>query len=510
MNKRATARTLSSGTGSPVPEEPPVATPPGSNPTRTPGWKIVLLLAATVGVCLWAVRRSPWFQQRQWEQRSLIELQQASAAHADDSVFLTYLGLRLNAAHRFGEAVPVLERAAGLDPDAPQQREEWARALLGTGQVTAAFVELRQFVGTHPRSEQGHLALGKFYVIQRALMRAEEEFTTATQLEPNNGEAWSFLAMAHSNLDDAAGALPAAEKSVGFRPRNVDDRLVLASVYARLNRNPQARSAYETACKLGPDRPETHREFALWLLDHGGTPQDGALAEGEARKAVALNTRDSKAFLVLGRILIRRHREVEAIPALEQAATINPINPSPLLALTQVCNRLGRGAEARHWSQIYLKCQQQNNLNNELQDEISRNPTDPTAHRRLARLMADWGDIAECVKHQSAALHCLQDAPPALLAAAQDLMAVSRPEDALPLVNQALTVDPGNPLAHELRGDSLLHLGQPRQAAAEYDIAVAIWPNREPLYRSKLQRYFAHHPKTGHPPASSDGPAGLR
>jgi len=465
----------------------------GKIDSRNPraAWQVAVVAIIAIGAICLAVVRSPWFQQRTWEHLPLAGLQRAAAAHNNDPVFLYYLGRRLNDAQRFDEAMPVLERAAGLDPDGARQREEWARALLGVGQVSAAFVELRQYIGTHQRCGPGHLALGKFYMIQRALARAEEECATAAQLMPEDGEAWSYLAAARSNLNNPSGALPAAQKAVALRPDDVNDRLLLASICGRLSRNQQARAAYEAACRLGANRADAHRGYAQWLLEHPVEPADGNLAETEARRAIALDERNAKAHLILGRILLRQRRDAAAIAPLERAAAIDPINPAPLLALEQTYNRLGRKEAAQRWSRIYLKCQQQNALNAHLQDEIARTPNDPSLHRRLARLMADWGDVVECLKHEGAVLRCPRDTPPALVAAGHDLLAVGRPEDALPLANQALSVAPNDPASHELRGDALLQLGQARMAAAEYDAAVTVWPDREPQYRARLAAYFA-------------------
>jgi tetratricopeptide (TPR) repeat protein len=451
-----------------------------------------------------ALVRSSWYQRRLWEHQPLAVLQQEADAHRNDPAFLYLLGRRLNESKRFDEAAPMLERAAGLDPDGAPQREEWARALLGVGHVSDAFIELRQYVGTHPRSGPGHLALGKFYTLQRALERAEDECATATQLMPESGEAWSFLAAARSSLNNPVGALPAAEKAVALRPNNAGDRLLLASIEGRLGRNSEARAAYEAACRLGPTRADTHREYAQWLLDHPAGPDDSGLAEAEARRSIALDDRNAKAQLILGRILLQQRRDADALAPLERAVAINPINPAPLLALKQACHRLGRTEEERRWSREYLLCQQQNALNTHLQDEIARTPTAPAPHRQLARLMAEWGDINECLKHEGAALRCPPDAPPALVAAGRDLLAVGRPEDALPLANQALAAAPNDLASHELRGDALLKLGQPHMAAVEYDAAATIQPDREAEYRARLAAYFASlrkvrqaNPKTG-------------
>ena len=92
-----------------------------------------------------------------------------------DDRWLYYAGLRFNEAGRYTEALPVLQQAARLDPDSPRIRNEWTRAQLAEGHFAEAFSQLKQFVGTHPRSATAHLLLGRFYLSLNTETRALEE-----------------------------------------------------------------------------------------------------------------------------------------------------------------------------------------------------------------------------------------------------------------------------------------------------------------------------------------------
>src|SRR5262249_5585727 len=146
---------------------------------------------------------------------------------------LYYIGLRLNQSQRFSEADPYLRQAVGLDPSSPRLRDEWARALLGSGLTTAAFGELKEFVGSNPDSGSAHLLLGKFYITQKSMQRAIEEMDRAVALDPALGEAWSYLAVAYDGMDNQQRAREAVQKAIALRPNSADDQLLLATLQAR-------------------------------------------------------------------------------------------------------------------------------------------------------------------------------------------------------------------------------------------------------------------------------------
>ena len=89
-----------------------------------------------------------WARDRHWRALTLAQLAEEQKKHATDPIYLYYLGRRLNEQGRFAEAAPFLEQAAGFDPDSPRYREAWTQALLGSGQLSAAFGQLKQFFQT--------------------------------------------------------------------------------------------------------------------------------------------------------------------------------------------------------------------------------------------------------------------------------------------------------------------------------------------------------------------------
>src|SRR5437588_634036 len=78
--------------------------------------------------------QTPWYQERRLRRLSLPALEHERRTHGEnDPRLLYYLGLRLNRQAHFAAADPILRKAVGLDPDSPRLRDEWARALLGSG-----------------------------------------------------------------------------------------------------------------------------------------------------------------------------------------------------------------------------------------------------------------------------------------------------------------------------------------------------------------------------------------
>src|SRR5205814_4212660 len=114
------------------------------------------LLIAAAGACVWSGLRSPWYQDYRYARMSVAQLQRERGERLDNPRLLYHLGRHLNVRGRFVEADPLLRHAVGVDPDSARLRDEWARALLGSGLTTAAFGQLRQFAGAHPEMADDH------------------------------------------------------------------------------------------------------------------------------------------------------------------------------------------------------------------------------------------------------------------------------------------------------------------------------------------------------------------
>lgn len=467
------------------------SSPPAAAHSRRRSVLVGLTLAALLTSLAFLIRQSSFYQERMLARSSLAALTRIAASRRDDPTFLYYLGLRLNQQQRFTDADPVLRRAVGLDPDSARLRDEWTRALLGSGLTTAAFGQLTEFAGTHPRSAPAHFLLGKFYLAQNSMRRADEELEQAVTLDPGSAEAWTCLAQAADSLALATRARQAAERAVMLQPKNAGYHAMLAGLLAVDNQQAAAQREYETAVNLAPGIAALHREYAIFLLGTAIDASQWRRAEGEARQAVALDGTDPGAFLALGRILAGAGRQAEAVAPLLQAATAAPDDPASALALLQVQRALGRKAEAKVWEQAYLQRQRYAANRRALRDAILAAPNAAAPHARLARLLGQHGDVAGCVRHRAMALRCALDAPPALMAAARDLLAGGHVAEALPLAQRAAKIAKHGAPAHEVLGDTLLALNRYKEAVAEYQEALAWAPDREGILRGRLKRYLA-------------------
>jgi len=457
----------------------------------------VLLVGCAVTAGIWGIINGPWYQEYRLSHLSFTTLNHDARYHLADARWFYWLGVRLNERQQYTLADPALRHACELDPDNPRLRDEWTRALLGSGLTTAAFDQLKQFVGTHPDLAAAHLVLGKFYVTQNSMIRASEELQSAVKLQQDNGEAWSYLAGAENAIGHLEPAKQAAERAVALRPNSAQDHFVLALLMVQANQPQRARQEFVRAAALGPRLATIHREYAAWLSGGSGDTQDRQLAVAEALRAAALDPSDAHSQLILGRALALNGAAKEAVAPLEYAAEIASGDPVPALTLAQVYRTLKNTPQADRWQHIYVQRQRIVSQRCSLWEAVRVHPTDAVLQKRLARLFGLEGDVGECLSHYATALHHPLDAPQVLIAAANDLADGHHGVEALPLAKRAVLIAPANPDAIEAMGNVELALGHVDAANEQYKRAVQWMPDRQPAIRKHVTAYYAE--RAAHP-----------
>lgn len=458
-------------------------------------WKWAILLILFLVGAVWGVLHNPVYLRWRYRHMSLPQLIRIFPTHRLDPDFLYYLGLRLEQQGNYAQADPVLRHAVSLDPDNPLYRDAWARALLGSGLVTAAFGELRQFVGTHPHLAQAHLLMGKFYVSQRAMDRASDELNQAIQINPSLGEAWSYLAIAKEALGDNSGALQAAQKATALRPSSATDRFIYALFLSSASRFQEARKQFLLATHLAPKLEGIRQAYASWLLSHANGPQDVHEALQQAQQSVQLDPHDPLAWLALGKAFFMLGDYQNALNPLLKAYQLYPYDPRAPLMLRQAFQRLHKPQEASHWQNIYLVCQKQAAACQSLYNALRVHPHSASLHRQMAQLLAQRGDVEECLRNFAEAIHLPADSPRVLIAAANALTNAHFADKALPLAQRAVQLATANPSAHEALGNAWLALNRLRSAQIEYDAAVKWHHPRIAAIRKRIQAYWVYRLK---------------
>ena len=454
--------------------------------------RLVKLVLLSTAICLgiWGMLHHPLYEEFRLSRLTLPQFQNELKSHSDDPAFLYHLGRKLNQSERFVEADPFLRKAVGISPENPAYRDEWAKALLGSGLTTAAYGQLREFAGKNENLAESHLILGKFYVTQNSMKRAKEELVKTVKLNSTLGEAWALLCTSENSLGNEQASREAAKKAVELRPANAGDRLIYARFLLRANQIQVARKEYEEALRLAPNQWDAHRDYAEFLLTYGDA-KDVPIALKEAKAAVEANKTDASSQLTLGRALIKSGSISDAVEPLKRAADLSKDESSPALELTQTYRSLGQSKEAEEWNHSYLKRKKFEQDRSALWESLRVSPENADLHRKLATLLGKHGDTEGCIRQFASAMRCAVDAPTALIPAANALTEGGFATQALPLAQRAVAVASANPKAHEALGNALLGTGQLHQAGLEYDKTVGWEPERRDFLKKKLEAYSA-------------------
>lgn len=457
---------------------------------RIVGAICLALITASCGT--FAIQSSP-FQDWRLGRMGLNALQAEFKSNGESSRLLYFIGLGLNRAGRFREAEGYLRQGVGHDPNSARLRDEWARSLLGCGQTTEAFGELREFAGTHPDSADAHFVLGKFYYSQGSMERASQEFERTIALNPRLMQAHLHLAGARDSLHDTAQALTAAARAVELEPDSAEARLCLASLSGRTNQ-PAAivRAQFQSAIALKPGSAAAHQEFAQWLVDAGAS-EDWPLAIEHARRAIDLGSRNSTAYLLLGRALVYYGEDAQAVPHLAESARLAADDPAPALALSQCYSRLKESEQADTWRSSYLLRQKNLTEQSRLMQAVAVAPGDPGRRAALALWLGMHGDRDGCARNYGLALRSSIESPRVLVAAARALQKGGHAELSLSLCRRAVLLAHNSPDAHEALGDALLNLRLVDDAILEYNHAIRLDARRSEPLIARSRRFLAEH-----------------
>jgi len=176
------------------------------------------------------------------------------------------------------------------------------------GAFQKAIPLLERVTASEPNIPLAQLQLGVAYARQRQYARAAPTLTKAVALQPENMFAHYELAVALYETGDLRRAAQEFELVAARMPRWADARYSLGSVYARIDRVPDA--------------------------------------VRELRAALELEARHFRGNLLLGRILTLQGQAAAALPYLRTAAEVDPSSSEAHSFLADAYEKAGNAAEA--------------------------------------------------------------------------------------------------------------------------------------------------------------------
>ena len=237
--------------------------------------------------------------------------------------------------------------------------------------------------------------LGRLYVQTGAFGKAVPLLQGVVESQPALVDAAILLSTAQEGAGQPDGAVATLEKVLGENPGSFRAQLRLAEIYEQDERWNEAANALAQAQKLNPRAPMIARRRAVALLSAGRAPESRDLLQA----TIASGQADAKDPILLY-LLAESQRVVKDLPAAQATAekliAANPDDVRGLHVLSLILQDKGddKGAERT------------------LRDLIARDPMDANALNSLGYMLAERRD---------------------------------RLEEAVTLLQRALTVEPGNP-----------------------------------------------------------------
>ncbi|MBZ5665983.1 MAG: sulfatase-like hydrolase/transferase [Acidobacteriia bacterium] len=178
-------------------------------------------------------------------------LQQVIAKEPGLTGMYAKLGDNLLDLKEYGQAVPVLRKAAELDPDSPMSHFRLAKALMGTGDFAAAVPGLEFAVAKVPNFADAHVFLEMAYARTNRVPETIRECRTVLEFLPDHFGSYLILGRFLEMSGDLEGAVPNLKKAVTLQPKAPEPHLILADVYDHLGRKADAARELAEARRLG-------------------------------------------------------------------------------------------------------------------------------------------------------------------------------------------------------------------------------------------------------------------
>src|SRR5947207_1248515 len=366
-------------------------------------------------------------------QASLTEIHKALALDPNDAASHDALGearlnLGLNLWNRY-------KRSTGSRPkkDLDQAREELRRAVdlaprdaafhaaLGqflseTQDLDAAVAQLREAAALAPDRAEHAYNLGLALRLAGKLREAEAQFQRALGLDSHHALAWRALGLVRRQNGEYRAAADALQHSVDGNPGDAQARPLLATVLLKLDRADEATRELREAIRLDPAMTEARVTLAQTLA-RAGRMAEAREQQAEVRRINAEDADHGRALVLLQTAAdrIQRGEVTPAIDDLREAAALNPRFAETHYQLGLALARSGAHAEdaeasfrraieldpgraAAHYQLgLLLARRDRAGAAGELQAALAAEPGLAEAHRALARMASDEGNLSTAV-----------------------------------------------------------------------------------------------------------------
>ena len=145
--------------------------------------------------------------------------------------------------------------------------------------------EIEKRLASNFEDSDAHYQLGKLYMFDRLLSKAEYEFSLAIGFDPINRNAQAAHVNVYKLMNNEEKASQLAEIYMRQVNSRAADALLLGRAFQNEGLDSYAISCYEKALTLAPNSAVLHKQIGLYHLSNGDTAQ----AETYLRRSIQLD-----------------------------------------------------------------------------------------------------------------------------------------------------------------------------------------------------------------------------
>ncbi|MDR4476700.1 MAG: tetratricopeptide repeat protein [Nitrospira sp.] len=358
------------------------------------------------------------------------------------------------------------KKPAGLDA-----RVKIAQLDFNAGRQADAERRLAEVLRDNPRSAEGLVLQGKMALIGKNSKDAVQAFRTVLRDQPEFAHVQYLLGQAYIMTGEPQLARESFERAVALQPDAVEPGLALAMVESQSGQAQRARARLLEILKTHPDYlPALERLFAMDLA--AGEWSHAKTVLNSLRRAMGHST---VLLMAEGRLYEAQRDYAKAVRAFEQAASMAPAAPDPLMALVRLDLTQNQIERARR----------------RLETIVNAQPSHAYAHGMLAEVWGILGqlDVAAAQYREATRLNPAWVTPWLNWAS---LLQAQQPDAAIRILEEGIAVNASSEELHMLLASVFADQGLIDEAIAAYETVLRMNP-RNILSANNLATLLADH-----------------
>lgn len=367
-----------------------------------------------------------------------------------------------------------LRDAVAAAPQSVEAKVALADLLASHVGADKAEAELKNFAAEEQDGASMQLALARFYEAQRKLDAAQAayaEVINEQQTKPDGLTARNRLAALLLQKQDAQGATRLIEEVLKENPRDNDALVMRGNLALARGDTPAAIADLRAVLRDQPNSVPVLRALARAHLQNN----EQALAEETLRSAAQANPTDRTVRLELSQLLTQSGRPEQARPVLEQLVKETPSDMTTMEALFRVQASLKDLSAARATAQNIQQLRPDLPLGTYLEGAIDESEKKydaaEAAYLRALEIQPNGGEP--------------------LTALVRVDVARKQVPRALARLDKVIADQPGNVIAHNLKGELLTSRGEFDAATGAFGEAIARAPQWWMPYRGLALAHLA-------------------